>query len=59
MTKPKSYTKWKGTPIRKARPSSRSESLAEEKRMVDEAHRQRKLDFLAREKQRNERESTT
>ena len=54
MTKPKSYTKWKGTSIRKAKPASRSEQLAEEKRVVAEAHAQLKVDFLAREKQRKE-----
>jgi hypothetical protein len=54
MTKAKSYTKWKGTSIRKTKPASRSEQLAEEKRVVAEAHAQLKRDFLARQAKSNE-----
>ena len=44
--------KWKGKAIPKPKPSARSVALAEEKERLDEQHRQRKLDFLQREKQR-------
>jgi hypothetical protein len=56
VTKAK-YTKWKGTSIRKAKPSSRSEQLAEEKRVVAETHAQLKVDFLEREAKRNKSSS--
>ena len=50
------YTKWKGKPISKAKPSRRSQELAEEARVIAEAHRQLKRDFLDREKRRREPE---